>query len=96
MGKNKTILRICLWIEYCGVLWMPVWVAISGIILLVCYEQFIKAENITGFTETQLIPVAIALSIIIIFPAVFRWVGSEIKHIDEDFKKLKDKKDGTF
>jgi len=92
MKKSKTISRIFLWIEYWSVLWMPVWVAISGIIILVCYEQFIEAQNITGFVETQLIPVSISLSVIIILPAVFRWVGREIKHIDEDIKKLKDNK----
>jgi hypothetical protein len=92
MKISKTIAKICLLIEWVGVAWLPFYVCISGIILLVCYEQLIKYLNMTGFIKTQFIPCAIALSIIIILPAIFRWRISETKHIEEDFKKLKDNK----
>lgn len=96
MKKSKTITKIFLWIEYIGVGFVPFYVAVASILIIVFYGQYVKANDITDFMKKDFIPCVFALLTIVILPAVFRWRINETKNIEAEFKKLKEDKDGTL
>lgn len=92
----KKLKIFALYIE-CLLVWeVSWWVALCGIMLVVCFGELSQSNNITNIVVSVIAPIFYTVILIYILYRVVNWKYNEIKRILAKIEALRKNTDGTF